>query len=285
MRLTALLTPLALLALASGAAHADTPAPGTVFKDCKDCPEMVVLPAGSYLMGTPKDEMGRQGDEGPQHTVTFAKPFAISRYTVTAGELNAYVKATGTVIKSGDTRPGRWCEASKPSYPQGPRQPAVCIDWFEAGDYAKWLAKTTGKPYRLVSEAEREYAARAGSTGAFPFDFDEKGKYEINQHANTYGPKDGYTYSAPVGSYPPNAFGMYDMHGNVYEWTADCETDDYNGAPSDGSAWITDPTCDRAIMRGNDWGEPPIFSRSGNRNGRFKTVRGDFLGFRVAREL
>ncbi|WP_244216304.1 formylglycine-generating enzyme family protein [Phytopseudomonas daroniae] len=259
--------------------------PGTVFKDCKDCPEMVVLPAGSFVMGTPEDELGRQPDEGPQRTVTFAKPFAISRYPVTAGELDAYIKASGVVIKSGDERPGRWCEAGKPSYEQGPRQPAVCIDYYEVQAYTQWLSEKTGKPYRMISEAEREYAARAGSTGPFPFPFDEEGDYQISKHANTYGPKDGYTYSSPVGSYPPNAFGVYDMHGNVYEWVADCWHKDYVGAPTDGSAWIEDDSCKLAHMRGNDWGEPPIFSRSANRNDRPKTIRGDFLGFRVAREL
>ncbi|TBV11408.1 chromophore maturation protein PvdO [Stutzerimonas kirkiae] len=246
---------------------------------------MVVLPAGSFIMGTPEGELGRQPDEGPLRAVTFARPFVISRYPVTAEELDAYIEQTGVVIKSGDERPGRWCEASKPSYAQGPRQPAVCIDWFEVRTYTEWLSKKTGKPYRMVSEAEREYAARAGSTGPFPFSFDKEGEYQISKHANTYGPKDGYTYSSPVGSYPSNAFGVYDMHGNVYEWVADCEHPDYIGAPTDGSAWVDDQGCGRAHIRGNDWSEPPIFSRSGNRNGRHKTVRGDWIGFRVAREL
>lgn len=263
----------------------EPPAPGTVFKDCPECPEMVVIPAGSFIMGTPDGELGRQPDEGPLREVTFAKPFAISRYHVTAEELDAYIEQTGVVIKSGDERPGRWCEASKPSYTQGPRQPAVCIDWFEVQAYAQWLTDKTDKSYRMISEAEREYTARAGSTGPFPFPFDDEGEYQITQHANTYGPRDGYSYSSPVGSYPPNDFGVYDMHGNVYEWVADCWHPDYTGAPTDGSAWIDGGNCERAHMRGNDWGEPPIFSRSGNRNDRPKTTRGDFLGFRVAREL
>lgn len=275
---------LACLSLAQHAEATEMPEPGSVFKDCPNCPEMVVLPAGSYIMGTPEDEFGRQADEGPLHKVTFARPFAISRFQVTAGELDAYIKATGVVIESGDERPGRWCEASKPSYPQGPRQPAVCINWFEVQAYTQWLSKTTGKPYRMVSEAEREYAARAGSTGPFPFPFDKEGEYEISKHANVYGPKDGYSYSSPVGSYPPNAFGVYDMHGNVYEFVADCWHDSYEGAPSDGSAWVDDPSCEIVQMRGNDWGEAPIFSRSGNRNTVRKQTQGDFLGFRVVRE-
>ncbi|TFF49894.1 chromophore maturation protein PvdO [Pseudomonas putida] len=279
---------LAVLGLgAANAQAASQPTPGEVFRDCKAaCPEMVVLPAGSFVMGTPEDEPGREGDEGPQHTVTFAKPFAISRYHVTAGELDAYIRESGVKIADGDTRPGRFCAASKPTYKQGPRQPAVCVSWFDVEQYAKWLSKKTGHTYRMISEAEREYAARAGSTGPFPFPFDngDASTYSIAQHANTYGPTDGYSYTAPVGSYPANAFGVYDMHGNVYEWTADCWHDGYDGAPSDGSVW-SGGDCSVRVMRGNDWGEAPVFSRSGNRNNRAPDVRGDFLGFRVAREL
>ena len=116
-----------------------------------------------------------------------------------------------------------------------------------------------------------------------PFPFDEGKGYSIAQHANTYGPADGYSYSSPVGSYPPNAFGMYDMHGNVYERVADCEHPNYVGAPTDGSAWV-EPNCEAYQIRGNDWGEAPVFSRSGNRN-IYPQTRGDWIGFRVVREL
>jgi len=279
------LTLAALLAAASLPALAASDAPGTVFRDCKSsCPEMVVLPAGTFTMGTPDDEMGRQPDEGPLHPVTFAKPFAISRFQVTAGEWDAYVRESGVKIADGDTRPGRECKASKPRYKQGPKQPAVCMSWYDAQAYAAWLSKKTGKHYRMVSEAQREYAARAGSSGPFPFPLDPDAEYEISRHANVYGPKDGYSYTSPVGSYPANAFGVYDMHGNVYEWVADCYHDSYVGAPSDGSAW-TEASCDNVNIRGNDWGEAPIFSRSGNRNNAGPQARGDWLGFRVAREL
>ena len=161
------------------------------------------------------DEVGRQPDEGPLHDVTFAKPFAISRYQVTAGELDAYLKATGVKLADGDTRPGRECIAGKPRYQQGPRQPAVCVDYNDVKNYAAWLSKKTGKHYRMLSEAEREYGARAGSAGPFPFPFDEGKEYSIAKHANTYGASDGYNFTSPVGSFPPNAFGVYDMHGNV----------------------------------------------------------------------
>jgi formylglycine-generating enzyme required for sulfatase activity len=279
LTLAAVLATCSLPALA--AQVSDTP--GTVFRDCTSaCPEMVVLPAGTFSMGTPPDEMGRQDDEGPQHPVTFDKPFAISRFQITAEEWAAYQKEAGVVIADGDDRPGRRCTNSKPSYTQGPRQPAVCMSYHDAEQYAAWLSKKTGQPYSLVSEAQREYAARGGSTGLFPFEPDAN--FEISKHANVYGPKDGYSYSSPVGSFPANAFGVYDMHGNVYEWVADCYHDSYHGAPTDGSAW-TEAGCERVSIRGNDWGEAPIFSRSGNRNNAYANNRGDWLGFRVARAL
>lgn len=282
------LTALALTALCAALlpnlAEAATPQSGKVFKDCKDCPGMVVLPAGTFTMGTPDDEVGREPDEGPMHAVTFAKPFAMSRFQITAGEWDSYIRQTGVKIADGDTRPGRECIASKPRYPQSPRQPAVCMDMDDIKHYVAWLSKKTGQPYHMVSEAQREYAARAGSSGPFPFPFDEGKGYSIAEHANTYGPADGYSFSSPAGSYPPNAFGMYDMHGNVYERVADCEHPNYIGAPTDGSAWV-EPNCESYQIRGNDWGEAPVFSRSGNRNNIYPQTRGDWIGFRVVRDL
>ncbi|WP_165675306.1 dihydropyoverdine dehydrogenase [Metapseudomonas otitidis] len=279
--------PLALvvaLLVSAPALAADANKPGSVFKDCKNCPEMVVLPAGSFTMGTPEHEVGRQPDEGPLHTVTFARPFAISKFQVLAREWDAYMKEARITLPDGDDRPGRRCTNGKPSYPQGPEQPAVCMDHDEARAYVAWLSKKTGKHYRLLSEAEREYAARAGSEGPFPFPFDEGKDYSIARHANTYGAADGFNYTSPAGSFPANAFGVHDMHGNVYEWVADCLHDSYVGAPSDGSAW-EEANCEYRHIRGNDYSEPPIFSRSGNRNYREPYVRGDWLGLRVAREL
>jgi formylglycine-generating enzyme required for sulfatase activity len=129
---------------------------------------------------------------------------------------------------------------------------------FGGRSYVAWLSKKTGQPYRLVSESLREYAARAGSTGPFPFPFDEGKEYSIAKHANTYGAADGYNFTAPAGSFPANAFGVYDMHGNIYEWTADCYNDNYVGAPSDGSAWFSGK-CEVRRIRGNDWGEARCF--------------------------
>ncbi|WP_237882763.1 dihydropyoverdine dehydrogenase [Pseudomonas sp. PGPR40] len=271
--------------LMPGAAQAAAPAPpGKVFKDCKDCPEMVVLPTGTFTMGTPDNEVGREPDEGPLHPVTFAKPLAISRFQVLAGEWDAYLRDSGYVMPDGDTRPGRECKAGVPRYERTARHPAVCMDFPEVNAYVAWLSKKTGKHYRLVSESLREYAARAGSSGPFPFPFDEGKEYSIAKHANIYGAADGYNFTSPAGTFPANAFGVYDMHGNVYEWTADCYNENYVGAPSDGSAWLTGD-CKARRIRGNDWGEAPVFSRSGNRNATYPETRGDWIGFRVTRDL
>ena len=187
-----MLTALAAGLLPGAAQAATPPAPGKVFKDCKDCPEMVVLPTGTFTMGTPEDEVGREPDEGPMHPVTFAKPLAISRFQILRGEWDAYLKDSGYKMPDGDTRPGRACKAGIPDY-QGsdPRKqytdkhPAVCMDFPEVEAYVAWLSKKTGQQYRLVSESLREYAARAGSTGPFPFPFDEGKEYSIAKHANT----------------------------------------------------------------------------------------------------
>lgn len=258
--------------------------PGKVFKDCKDCPEMVVLPTGTFTMGTPDDEVGREPDEGPMHPVTFAKPLAISRFQVLASEWDAFIRDTGYRMPDGDTRPGRECKAGQPGYERTTRHPAVCMNFAEVNAYVAWLSKKTGKAYRLVSESLREYAARAGSSGPFPFPFDEGKAYSIAGHANTYGAADGYNFTSPAGSFPANAFGVYDMHGNVYEWVADCYNENYLGAPSDGSAWRAGQ-CEFQRIRGNDWGEAPVFSRSGNRNALTPDSRGDWIGFRIARDL
>jgi formylglycine-generating enzyme required for sulfatase activity len=278
------------LIVSSCIAHAEAPAhrAGAVFKDCESCPEMLVIPAGSFQMGSPASEIGRHPDEGPQHMVTFKQPFAISRHHILAEEYAAFVKETGMLIGDGDTRPGRECKAGKPRYPQGPRQPAVCIDYSETLAYISWLSKKTGKPYRLLSEAEFEYAAKAGSTTPFPFAFDDPDAYTIDKHANTYGEADGHRYTSPAAAFPPNAFGAYDMHGNVSDRVADCQHDNYIGAPSDGSAWLDadkDKPCTLRRMRGNDWIEPPVWSRSSNRNDVYDETRGDWLGFRVAVSL
>ncbi len=226
------LSPLALAALivATAPAFADeAKKPGTVFKDCKDCPEMVVLPAGSFTMGTPDDEVGRQPDEGPLHDVTFAKPFAISRYQITAGELDAYLKATGVKLADGDARRPRMHrrQAALPARPS----PAGGVRRLQRREELRRLAVEEDRQALPHAQRGRARVRRPRrQRRPLPFPFDEGKEYSIAKHANTYGASDGYNFTSPVGSFPPNAFGVYDMHGNVYEWVADCWHDHYNGA-------------------------------------------------------
>lgn len=209
---------------------------GQVFRDCKDCPEMVVLPTGTFQMGTPEDEVGREPDEGPMHPVTFAKPLAISRFQVLKGEWFAYLRDTGYTMPDGDERPaGHARPASRTtraatrasSTPTGTQRCA----WTSPRPMPTWPG--CQKDRQAIPAGQRIPARVCGSWRqhrAVPFPFDEGKDYSIAQHANTYGAADGYNFTAPAGSFAPNAFGVYDMHGNIYEWTADCYNENYVGA-------------------------------------------------------
>ena len=242
--------------------------PGTTFRDCPKCPEMVVVPPGSFQMGSPESEEGRDNDEGPVHEVTIARPFAVGVYEVTFGAWDACVSGGGcTGYLPGDLDDLR-------------RSPVVRVSWDDAQAYVRWLSGRTGKKYRLLSEAEWEYVARAGTTGPYHF-----GSGLSTSQAN-YGRNRGGT--VPVGSYSANAFGLYDVHGNVWEWVEDCWNDSYRGAPSDGSAWTsawTSGDCSTRVLRGGSWGDSPRNLRSANRYGYTTGFRLDDYGFRVARTL
>jgi formylglycine-generating enzyme required for sulfatase activity len=244
--------------------------PGDSFKECaKDCPEMVVIPAGEFTMGSPASEQGRKDSEEPQHTVAFAKPFAVARFDVTVDDWDA-------CVAHGDCDP----RASDGDYGRG-RQPVINVTWDDARQYAAWLSRMTGKPYRLLSEAEFEYAARAGTLTAYPWG-DDIG--ENNANCAGCGSKWDNKQPSPVGSFAANRFGLYDMHGNVLQWVEDCSNDSYEGAPSDGSAW-TEGDCDRRIVRGGLWDEGPPSLRSASRSSLTPDDRDSTLGFRVARTL
>jgi formylglycine-generating enzyme required for sulfatase activity len=251
--------------------------PKDSFRECADCPEMVVVPAGRFTMGSPAGEKDRGNDEGPQHDVTIAKPFAVGKLHVTVAQYKAFVEATGYEKLI-------WCHWSRPGFAQQGAHPVVCVLWHHAEAYVAWLARKTGKSYRLLSEAEWEYAARGRTTpGAYPrfwFGDDEK---ERCRYGNFWeaGRKDApcndrYARTSPAGHYEPNAFGLYDMAGNAWQWTADCHHADYNGAPVDGSAWTSG--CDDGITR---------VYRGGLRAAeRGRPIIGYVLnGFRVARTL
>jgi formylglycine-generating enzyme required for sulfatase activity len=239
------------------------------FRECaKNCPEMIVVPAGEFMMGSPANERVPLGNEGPQHKVTIAKPFAVSKFAVTFDEWDACVVLGGC------------SQASDSGFGRGKR-PVINVNWDDAQQYVAWLSRMTGRPYRLLTEAEWEYAARAGSATAY-FWGDEIGVGNAN--CKGCGNQGENRETSPVGLFKPNAFGLYDMHGNVWQWVEDCYHGDYEEAPADGSAW-TSGDCSIHVVRGGAWNLEPQFVRSAFRV-RFTTVGRDFnLGFRVGRTL
>jgi formylglycine-generating enzyme required for sulfatase activity len=244
--------------------------PKDTFKECTNCPEMIVVPAGSFTMGSPASEPGHDPKESPQHTVTFARQFAVGRFALTFDEWDACVADGG-------------CFGYKPSdagWGTG-RRPVINVSWDDAKAYVTWLSRKTGKPYRLLMEAEYEYAARAGSQSAYYWGNDiGKG----NANCNSCGSQWDGKQTAPVGSFAANAFGLYDMAGNVLEWVEDCINNNYNGAPTDGSAW-TSGNCNARVGRGGSWDDAPQVLRSAFRGGGTPGVRLSGLGFRVGRTL
>jgi len=279
--------------------------PKDSFKECDTCPEMVVVPAGSFTMGSPASEKGRYEDESPQHRVTIAKPFAVGKFEVTVDQFAAFVKDTdynaGSECYSFNI--SRWERREglswrNPGFSQGESHPVACLNWRDAKAYVEWLAKKTGKQYRLLSEAEWEYAARAGTATRYHFGDNEDALCRYgngpDQHAkqNIRGASrwpivscdDGYAYTAPVGTFAANDFGLHDIHGNVREWVEDCWNDMYIGAPTDGSAW-TVGECNRRVLRGGSWANYPRNLRSALRDRGPSDFRSDGNGLRVARML
>lgn len=294
---------------------ADAQASAAEVRDCSTCPELVTVPAGSFQMGSPPGEPEREGltesnaeDERPVHVVTFAKPLAIGKYEVTRAEYAAFVADTKRV--DGDkcwvlAGPGQGAPqvfeetAGKtwrdPHFQQTDREPVVCVNWDEAKAYAEWLSAKTGKHYRLPTDAEWEYAARGGVDGARHWG---DGRDEACQYANVrdatfsaatqlkddlFNCDDKFAHAAPVGSFKPNAYGLYDMIGNAAEWTADCHTADYRRAPADGSALPDKSGCLRAFRAGG-FSNTPSAQRSANRVRSPADSRRSNLGFRVVRE-
>lgn len=242
--------------------------PGAEFRDCTiGCPAMIIVPAGKFMMGSPGIEAGRDGSEGPLHEVTIPGPFAVSKFEVTFAEWDMCVIAAAC-----PRVPDPWGDGT---------MPAVNVSWIDAARYVGWLSQLTGKTYRLLTEAEWEYAARANATTPYSWGSDPgKG----NANCEDCGSPWGGRQTAPVGSFAPNGFGLHDMHGNVWEWVEDTWHPTYDGAPTDGSAWIEGDRNFR-IVRGGSWRNDPEFVRAAARFQRITPVRFDTLGFRVARTL
>ncbi len=253
--------------LAAGAALAQTPPqapyrPGTVFKDCAECPEVVVVPAGSFIMG----DIDGSGPplEAPVHRVVIARPFALGKFEITFAEWNACVAAEG--CKGYTPEDQGWGRGNRP---------VINISWDDTQAYLRWLSLRTGVAYRLPSEAEWEYAARARSMTRYPWGDD------IDPSQAKYDSEDG---TVPVGSYPANTFGLHDMIGNAWEWVEDAWHDNYEGAPTDGSAWPSKAWWHR-VLRGGAWYFDADHVRSASRDGEGTGSRFDLFGFRVARPL
>jgi formylglycine-generating enzyme required for sulfatase activity len=246
------------------------------FKDCPECPEMVVVPAGEVMMGSRSNEEGRAGNEGPQHKVTIEKQFAVSKFETTFAEWGACVLAGGCKHTPNDQGWGRG------------RRPVVDVSWEDARAYATWLSRETGLKYRLLTEAEWEYAARAGTTTAFSTGEMITGADANFDGSHAYGGSRKGQYrksTVEVGSFLPNAFGLHDMHGNVWEWVEDCWHTDYKGGPSDGSSWTNRCNERSRALRGGSWIDPPRILRSAYRSRNVPGYRGGTVGFRVARTL
>ena len=239
--------------------------PGDTFRDCVACPEMVVLPAGAFVMGTD----GRHEYERPAHRVTLDRAFAMGKFELTFEEWGACFDDGGCGRMPDDHKWGRG------------RRPVINITWNDTKTYVEWLGAKTGKTYRLPTEAEWEYAAHAGTTSEFSWG-DEVGKNLAN--CRDCGSKWSQKESAPVGSFAPNPFGLHDMHGNIWEWVEDCWTPSHQGAPADGRARL-DGDCRNRVMRGGSW---YYFSKNARSTWRFKNdarVKSYGIGMRVVREL
>jgi len=294
-------------------AAAATAATGGMLRDCPACPALVVVPAGTFVLGTSSDarEIDRERGESPPLSVRLSRPFAIGQYEVTVAEFRAFATAT-QYSPAGDCRiasGGAWVRLpdrgwQDPGFgtPQADNEPVVCVSWDDAKAYVDWLSKQTGKPYRLPSETEWEYAARGGTASArfFGDSTEDDVLSEACEYANIYDASavtelaflypnarcsDGHTYTTAVGSFKSNAFDLYDVIGNVREWLQDCYTASYEGRPADGRAWQWAGGCESRGVRGGSWATRPAESRSAARGAELQGLRQSDLGFRVARDL
>jgi formylglycine-generating enzyme required for sulfatase activity len=291
---TAPLAPGPATALSTAAARTPEPAPATGGKGCTNCPEMVAIKGGTFTMGAPDDEEGRTDVEGPQKTITI-KPFSIGKNDVTVAQFAEFIKATKyhpndecDTEGSNKMTAANWTD---PEISQSQSDPVVCVSWNDANAYVEWLAKTSGKTYRLPSESEWEYAARAGVTGAHPWSNESDACKFANiadqavkrkfTNWTVVGCDDRYAFTSPVGSLKPNTFGLYDMLGNVKNWVGGCAVDSLDDIPADGEQ--VRGTCDNyRPVRGSAWNSLPKIVRLAYREKNPPTYAASNYGFRVA---
>ena len=298
-----------MLLIAADSAYADQA--GDVITDCEGCPEIVVVPPGRFTMGWDGAEPVREGEvrryEGPERVVTIAHSFGVGRHEVTNRQFAAFVEATGYETSQGcytwDGWNARFVDSlgwRDPGYgrPPLPEEPVACVDWRAAHAYVKWLSQKTGESYRLLTEAEWEYAARGdihddymwGDDASRACDyaniFDKSAQRNLPDAPIAPAPcDDGHEQVAPVGSFKPNAFGLYDMSGNVWEWVFDCHVMPYpEDAPTDGAPVISE-TCDRRGVKGGAWMTSVDRQRFTFRGRDPEELHSQVFGFRVARDL
>ena len=270
------------------------PTTGAAAKGCTNCPEMVAIKGGTFLMGSPDDEDDRIEDEGPQKKIAI-KPFSMGKYPVTVAQFGEFIKATKyKPTDECDTEGNNKMRAANWTDPelldQGENEPVVCVSWKDASAYVEWLAKTSGKPYRLPSESEWEYAARAGVTGSHYWseegdackfaDIADQAAKRKHSNWTVMDCDDGYAGTAPVGSLKPNAFGLYDMLGNAKNWIGGCSTDSIDEIPADGSP--VGGSCNYRPVRGSGWNAPPDIVRLARREKNPASYAASNYGFRVA---
>ncbi len=308
---TAFLTAALLVACATdspapeAAPNVSSRQPGETFRDCPDCPEMVVVPAGRFSLGSPEDDPGRVEDEGPQQDIEISS-FAVSRFEVTRAQYASFSRDTGRAAggcfvmeEDGPWQPDADASWREPGFAQSEDHPVVCVSWQDAQAFVGWLnEQVKGEPYRLLSESEWEYVARAGSSTPYWWGTEEADFCAYANGADTLarerypswlktGPcADGYLYTAPVGSYgQANSFGLFDTAGNVWEWVEDCYRDSYAEQPAGGVAF-TGGECKRRVLRGGAWGDyGSFYLRTAYRGAFDPTWSFANLGLRVARSL
>lgn len=301
------------LLAARGAPTNDIDAPAEILRrsetgaslwDCAMCPEMVITPAGSYTIGSLDAEPGRARDEGPRKLITLAYALAVGRFEVTREEYEAFVAATGHPVSVGCLTDrmthGVWeidtvSTFRDPSMPQTGRHPVACVSWEDAQAYVAWLNTQTHGGYRLLTESEWEFLARAGSTTVYPWgddvnigcafmngtDATARATYADWSTATC---DDGALKTSPVGVYQPNAFGLYDMIGNLADWVQDCYVASYEALASNGAAQES-ASCAARTNRGGSWGSQPPYLRTADRFRKAPGHRDDSIGIRVARTL
>ena len=291
------------------------PAVGSIVKDCDNCPQLVVVPAGQFTMGSPDAEPGRDKDEGPQRTVEVSS-FAVGQYAITRDQFDEFVRATGRPNADGcyaESAKATWelradLSFRSPGFPQDGKHPVVCVSWDDAQAYAKWLSEQTHKSYRLLTEAEREYVTRGGTSLAYWWGAtvrpDQANYFQGQPAAGTNAagkakvasaaaskvsppqitPASTVAGTVPVDLYQPNPWGLFQVHGNVAEWVEDCWNGNYEGAPLNGSA-VRTGDCSRHVLRGGGWSSSAGEIRSASRDLSIRDHRYVHVGFRVARNL